>query len=412
MLRIADAGDIVEPDGPDGEERTRDRVRDLTAQAGLVIALGGDNSVTYATAGRRRERAHHDRRALRSARRRRQRLAGAAPRRRRPRSVACRPARHRRLRELGRLRPTRRRPGHHGRHARRPPPARRGRRCGGGLSRSPARAMAASTSTSMSTCATVPSLRAVPPRCRAGCRPGSCARSFVPWHPTRASSAPISSRWMPRPMPRTSARSASPPCASSNHNPRRCADDDTRARSSREERLGPSAPRRPRPPAQRTRPARRTGDGGDWPRAACSRTRSCRPRRCVPARRLGSSAKALGVEPQPLEQLYGAPASVLLGVAVDSGVDSVLIVAHDPGMTVLAEQLSTAASRTCRRVRSRASHGTTATGMSPRPSIRPPGALRQPPLTRAGAGADREPRRWSVAGASCPSMHPATPEAP
>ena len=54
----------------------------------------------------------------------------------------------------------------------------------------------------------------------------------------------------------------------------------------------------------------------------------------------GFFGKALGVEPQPLEQLYGAPASVLLGVAVDSGVDSVLIVAHDPGMTVLAEQLS------------------------------------------------------------------------
>ncbi len=50
VLRIADAGDIDEPDGTDGETRTRDRVRALAAQADLVIALGGDNSVTYAAA--------------------------------------------------------------------------------------------------------------------------------------------------------------------------------------------------------------------------------------------------------------------------------------------------------------------------------------------------------------------------
>ncbi len=49
-LRIADAGDVVEPDGPAGEARTRERVRELSERAGLVIALGGDNSATYAVA--------------------------------------------------------------------------------------------------------------------------------------------------------------------------------------------------------------------------------------------------------------------------------------------------------------------------------------------------------------------------
>ncbi|MCO7202041.1 agmatinase family protein [Microbacterium sp. CnD16-F] len=49
-LRIADAGDVADPDGPEGEARVRERVRGLRAASGLVIALGGDNSVTYATA--------------------------------------------------------------------------------------------------------------------------------------------------------------------------------------------------------------------------------------------------------------------------------------------------------------------------------------------------------------------------
>ena len=49
VLRIADAGDVEEPDGPDGEHRLRTRIAEL-ADAALVIALGGDNSVTYATA--------------------------------------------------------------------------------------------------------------------------------------------------------------------------------------------------------------------------------------------------------------------------------------------------------------------------------------------------------------------------
>lgn len=49
-LRIADAGDIASPDGPEGEASVRSAVRELSAEAGLVIALGGDNSATYAVA--------------------------------------------------------------------------------------------------------------------------------------------------------------------------------------------------------------------------------------------------------------------------------------------------------------------------------------------------------------------------
>lgn len=49
-LRIADAGDVAEPDGPEGEASVRARVAALASRARLVIALGGDNSATYATA--------------------------------------------------------------------------------------------------------------------------------------------------------------------------------------------------------------------------------------------------------------------------------------------------------------------------------------------------------------------------
>ncbi|WP_285135884.1 arginase family protein [Microbacterium sp. lyk4-40-TSB-66] len=54
-LRIADAGDVEEPDGREGEARVRAAVDEL-ASARLLIALGGDNSATYAVAqGRRAE---------------------------------------------------------------------------------------------------------------------------------------------------------------------------------------------------------------------------------------------------------------------------------------------------------------------------------------------------------------------
>ncbi|MGM7699618.1 arginase family protein [Microbacterium sp. A84] len=49
-LRIADAGDIDEPDSDTGITATIARVAELSAAARLVIALGGDNSLTYPVA--------------------------------------------------------------------------------------------------------------------------------------------------------------------------------------------------------------------------------------------------------------------------------------------------------------------------------------------------------------------------
>ncbi|UJP10484.1 arginase family protein [Microbacterium sp. KUDC0406] len=49
-LRIADAGDVTEPDGEEGVERAVARVAELAAAVDLTIAIGGDNSVTYAAA--------------------------------------------------------------------------------------------------------------------------------------------------------------------------------------------------------------------------------------------------------------------------------------------------------------------------------------------------------------------------
>lgn len=49
-LRIVDAGDVSEPDGPEGTERTVARVAELAASTRRVIALGGDNSLTYSVA--------------------------------------------------------------------------------------------------------------------------------------------------------------------------------------------------------------------------------------------------------------------------------------------------------------------------------------------------------------------------
>ena len=49
-LRVVDLGDIEEPDGPEGEARTRAAVAEASTRSRLVVALGGDNSVTVATA--------------------------------------------------------------------------------------------------------------------------------------------------------------------------------------------------------------------------------------------------------------------------------------------------------------------------------------------------------------------------
>lgn len=49
-LTFADLGDVDEPDGAKGEARTRAAVRAALECARLLVALGGDNSVTVATA--------------------------------------------------------------------------------------------------------------------------------------------------------------------------------------------------------------------------------------------------------------------------------------------------------------------------------------------------------------------------
>ncbi|UCR89532.1 arginase family protein [Mycetocola spongiae] len=47
---IIDAGDVSDPEGPAGSERTRERAAQLAPRAGLLIALGGDNSATLPVA--------------------------------------------------------------------------------------------------------------------------------------------------------------------------------------------------------------------------------------------------------------------------------------------------------------------------------------------------------------------------
>jgi formiminoglutamase len=49
-LRVQDAGDVIEPDGEQGIATTVARVRELTEGSRLVVALGGDNSLTYPVA--------------------------------------------------------------------------------------------------------------------------------------------------------------------------------------------------------------------------------------------------------------------------------------------------------------------------------------------------------------------------
>jgi formiminoglutamase len=50
MLRAIDLGDVADPDGPEGEARVKAAVADALASSTLVIAIGGDNSITYSVA--------------------------------------------------------------------------------------------------------------------------------------------------------------------------------------------------------------------------------------------------------------------------------------------------------------------------------------------------------------------------
>lgn len=49
-LKAYDFGDVAEPDSPEGEERTTALTKQVLSQSKLAIALGGDNSVTFAVA--------------------------------------------------------------------------------------------------------------------------------------------------------------------------------------------------------------------------------------------------------------------------------------------------------------------------------------------------------------------------
>ncbi len=49
-LRVVDGGDVTEPDGDAGISATVARVREIAEDARLVIALGGDNALTYPVA--------------------------------------------------------------------------------------------------------------------------------------------------------------------------------------------------------------------------------------------------------------------------------------------------------------------------------------------------------------------------
>jgi arginase family enzyme len=49
-LAVVDHGDVADPDGAEGESRTRARVAAALTRARVLVAVGGDNSVTVATA--------------------------------------------------------------------------------------------------------------------------------------------------------------------------------------------------------------------------------------------------------------------------------------------------------------------------------------------------------------------------
>ena len=49
-LKAFDFGDVAEPDSPEGEARTTNLTQQVLNQARLAIAVGGDNSITYAVA--------------------------------------------------------------------------------------------------------------------------------------------------------------------------------------------------------------------------------------------------------------------------------------------------------------------------------------------------------------------------
>lgn len=49
-IRAADLGAVIDPDGPEGPERVRQQVQLALSSAAMLIALGGDNSITHPVA--------------------------------------------------------------------------------------------------------------------------------------------------------------------------------------------------------------------------------------------------------------------------------------------------------------------------------------------------------------------------
>jgi len=261
LLRIVDAGDIHEPDGPQGEERVRVRVAELRDRAGLVIALGGDNSATYpvaqasGAAGLITFDAHHD---LRDG------VSNGSPVRR----LIDDGFDARRIVQVGIADFA-----NSVAYARRAAEAgitvitidevrRRGIDDVVGESLEIAGAgAAASISTSMSTCAIGPSRPAVLLRYPADSPRGNCARSCAGSRRSCGSSAPTSSRSMRRPMPMMRARCGWPRSACSNCWPEGRDDDRTGARATREVGLGVAGARRSRATAELARATGRPCDG-------------------------------------------------------------------------------------------------------------------------------------------------------
>ena len=307
---------------------------------------------------------HHARRALRPARRRLQRLAGAPARRGRPRPAAHRADRHRGLRQLRRLRAARRRLRHH-RRRRSTTCAAAARRCHGARrSRSPERAAArVHLDIDVDVCD-----RSVAPGCpasrarrargvgAAGARAGRGIRS-----PRRA--APTSSRSMPRPTRRMGAPCVSPRCACSN-----CWQEGGRAHDRlalvRHAKSDWGDPRS-------TITTARSNDRGCGTRRSW---RSAWPRRLPPrgdpVEHRAARAHDGGVLRRGARGRRRARRRALRRAGVArcwrrpprAGASSVMVVAHDPGMSVLAGQLSAARSSTCRPAPSRRSRGTPTTG--------------------------------------------------
>lgn len=46
-IAACDFGDVADPDGPEGEVRVRDAVISASKRAGFLLAIGGDNSITF-----------------------------------------------------------------------------------------------------------------------------------------------------------------------------------------------------------------------------------------------------------------------------------------------------------------------------------------------------------------------------